>query len=422
MTYLFMAALAALVCVWLTRPLWLARLGQLAQRRAANVAAYQSRVSELESEVAAGLLTAEQAEQLKAEHASRLLLDAEAPETAVKASPRRYALTAAVTVLTLAASAAWYWQAGSWRTAALVAAAPAAAPAQGDASKTPEVQAMVAQLEKRMQAEPDKAEGWALLGRSYSVMERYKDAAEAYAKANGLSAASPNPEWLTGEGEALGLSRDRDLQGRPAQLFDAALRIAPDYNKALWYGGLAAMQGNDPATAKARLGTLAKQDLPAEIRDAVKGRLDELAQVSGQAAAMTASAPRAAASTAETPAADGAAIKLAVTVQIKPELQGKMRSDAILFVFAKAASGPPMPLAVQRIPGATLPMSLTLDDSMGMIPSLKLSQFEKWVITARLSTAGSVQVQPGDLQGSLTVAKADAGKPLTVIIDQVAGQ
>jgi len=107
-------------------------------------------------------------------------------------------------------------------------------------------------------------------------------------------------------------------------------------------------------------------------------------------------------------------------VALAPALAGKVPAGAILFVFAKAASGPPMPLAVQRLADARLPLTVTLDDSMAMAPGLKLSAFDQYVITARLSAGGSVQAQPGDLEGRAEARRATASEaPVSVTIDTV---
>ena len=418
MTYLLMAALAAMAFAWLCRPL-LSRAGTSpAARRAANVAAYETRLAEIAAETTAGLITEAEATALKQELAVRLLTDAGAASPAPGAvAPPRMVFTGLFAFVCAAVAAGWYWQAGTWRTAAQVAAAPPAAAASPTVAAVeaptgaPDVDQMVAQLEKKLAAEPANAEGWAMLGRSYTVMQRYRESAEAFAKANALTGADANPEWLTGEGEALGLARERDLLGRPAQLFEAALKIDPGYNKALWYGALAAEQGGDAALAKARYTTLLKGELPDEIRTAVQAKLGGV-EGAAPPAAVAAAEPE----TPAQPVAAGA-ISLPVTVQIAPALAAQVPANAVLFVFAKAASGPPMPLAVQRLPAAKLPLSLTLDDSMGMLPSLKLSQFDRWVITARYSGSGTVTAASGDLQGSITVGKAELGQPLSITID-----
>lgn len=403
---LMMAGLSLLAALWLSRPFWQRQLPGAQQRRAANVQAYRSRLAEIDAELAAGLLGTAEAAALKAELDARLLADAEGLEQGQVSAPRRPLPALLMSLLFVVAGGVWYWQAGSWKLDAQIAAAPPA-----DAAQPPDVLAMVAKLEARLQAEPGDAEGWAMLGRSYFVMERYGESAAAYGKANDLTQGR-NAALLTNEGEALTLARDRDLLGRPQQLFEAALALAPDDGKTLWYAGLASAQARDLPTAQARFEKLLQQELPPEIRLAVQGRLDEIAQARGLPSA-PAEATRA--------VAGNSGLELLLDVQLDPELAAAVPPGAVLFVFAKAAGGPPMPLAVQRLPGAQLPLRVRLDDSMGMTPAMKLSQFDRWLVTARLSTRGGAQAEAGDLQGSLELGAEAAGRPQLLRIRERVG-
>ena len=275
---------------------------------------------------------------------------------------------------------------------------------------------MVAQLEARLQTEPDNAQGWAMLGRSYFVMERYTDSAAAYARANDLT-EDREAAFLTGEGEALAMARDRDLLGRPQQRFEAALKLAPDDGKALWYAALASAQAGDHALAQSRFERLLGLELPESVRAAVLARLDELRTLQGIAPAPATDSLAASAPESPPSAMPG----LVLEVSLDPALAAQVPPEAVLFVFAKAAGGPPMPLAVQRLSGARLPLTVRLDDSMGMTPAMKLSQFERWVVTARLSKTGGAQAQPGDLQGSIELGREALGTPQALRIGERVG-
>lgn len=401
---LSMAALALLAALWLTHPLWRSATRAGVARRTANVLAYESRLAELKADVAAGVLPADEAAALQAEMEARLLADAAPADSAPNPqSRRRLALSAALGMALVVFAGLWYWQAGSWQLAQQIAAGPAAEPGDVD------VEAMVGSLAARLEAQPDDAEGWAMLGRSYFVLGRHPLAASAYGKANQLTDGS-NAEWLVNEGEALALSRERDLLGRPAQLFDAALTLQADYGKALWYGALADAQAGNTARAAQRLQSLLAQDLPPDLQALVLARLDELKGLSsGPAAAPVAPQPAVA-------AANGTVLN--VQVSLSPALAAQQPAKATLFVFAKAAKGPPMPLAVQKFAGATLPLTLSLDDSMAMTPAMNLSSFERYIVTARLSVAGTALPASGDLEGSVEVSRGAAGG-VTVVIDRV---
>ncbi len=407
--WLSMAALAVLAGLWLTRPLWQRGAQQGLSRKTANVAAYRSRLAELKADIAAGVLPADEAAAVQQEMELRLLDDAAAAApAATAASARRHGLALLLALLMPLTAGLWYWQAGSWRLAEEIASAPADGALPSDA----EIEAMVARLAAKLEAEPDDAEGWSMLGRSYFVMGRHAESAAAYGQANSRS-QSRNPDWLVSEGEALALSRERDLLGRPAQLFEAALALEPGHGKALWYGAMADAQVSNFGRAAERLQQLQAQELPDALRTMVAARLDELRALAGTAPSAAAAANQAAPAPATTTAA-----KLVVQVSLAPTLRSKLPANATLFVFAKAAGGPPMPLAVQKLPAATLPLSITLDDSMAMTPAMKLSQFERYVVTARLSLGGGALPVAGDLEGSAEASRGSSA-PVAIEINRV---
>jgi cytochrome c-type biogenesis protein CcmH len=403
---LLMAALLLLAAALATRPWWRGAAAATLGRRRANAAAYRTRLAELEAEREAGVVAPADFEALKSELDARLLADARGEEAAAPPpQPRRWLPVLLLTLLLAVFAGGGYVLSDSWRAQQQLQAYAVA----GD-----QVSGMVQQLVDHLQQQPDDPQGWAMLGRSYFVMQRYGEAAKAYAEAN-ARAASPDPDWLAGQGEALAFARERDLQGTPAQLFEQALQIDPDFGKALWYAGLAAAQGGDAATARAHWSKLVAQaDLPEQMRQVVQAQLQKL---NGPAEA---AAPALAAGAAPArPAAAGSGTTLDLQVSLAPELASKVPAGAVLFVFAKAEQGPPMPLAVQRLPGQQLPAEIHLDDSMAMAPSLTLSSFDRYVVTARLSGGGGAQAQSGDLEGSVHVARADAGKPVQLKIDRV---
>jgi cytochrome c-type biogenesis protein CcmH len=412
--YLLMALLALLAGLWLSRPLWRRVTPATQRRRSANVAAYRSRVAEIDADLAAGTLDAESAQRLRDEASARLLHDAEGADAQIEtaAAPRRlrWAL-GVIAVLALAAGAA-YWQSGSWRTRELIALAAH----DPQAAQQRMVNGMVAQLEGRLHEQPGDAEGWAMLGRSYIVLQRYGEAARAYARANALAIDRPRADWLVAAGAAQGMaSEDRDLTGvRP--LFEQALRLDPGNAEALWYGGLAALQMNDDGAAYGYWLKLRDQaqDLPDDVRAVLDQHLPELARKAGR----TLPAQTEVAAARAPAAAAGGGARLTVNVRLDDALKTQLKPGMTLLVFAKAANGPPMPLAVQRIDAPQLPLAVTLDDSQAMIPAMKLSAFSDWVVTARLTSSGGAQALSGDLEGSHPVARADAGTPLEIVIDR----
>jgi cytochrome c-type biogenesis protein CcmH len=106
------------------------------------------------------------------------------------------------------------------------------------------------------------------------------------------------------------------------------------------------------------------------------------------------------------------------TVRIAPQLKDRIAPDDTVFIFARAADGPPMPLAVVRKRARDLPAAFSLDDSMAMTPQMKLSSFERIVVGARVSRSGNATPQPGDLQGA-SAPVANRAEGVSVVIDGV---
>lgn len=416
--YLSMAAIVVLAAAWMSRPFWRSGSEALLRRRAANVAVYRTRLAELEAEVEAKLIEPATAEQIREELGVRLVQDADLPAEGAAPAPatRRWPAVGLLVLLLLGFSALGYWQQGSWRTQQMIETA------QRDpqAGQQLAIEDMIQRLAERLQQQPDDIDGWAMLGRSYFMLNRYAEAAQAYGEAN-RRAEPPDAGLLVGEGESLAMARDRDLTGRPRELFEAALKVEPEMGKALWYAGMAAAQAQDFHSARDHWQRLARQDqLPPELKQALDQRLAEMAGLLGEAAPLAETPAVAPGPTAEaSPAAADKPVKLRLRVALSDELAARMPPGSTLFVFAKAAEGPPMPLAVQRLTDARLPLEIILDDSMAMMPQMKLSLFDRWVVTARVSASGGVKAESGDWEGSRPVSRVESAQPIDLRIDRI---
>jgi len=100
-------------------------------------------------------------------------------------------------------------------------------------------------------------------------------------------------------------------------------------------------------------------------------------------------------------------------------LLSKVKPTDTLFIYAKAASGPAMPLAVVKKMATDLPITVTLDDSSAMTPAMKLSKFEQVSVIARISSSGSAMPQSGDLQGQLTPVNVATQQNVEIQINQI---
>lgn len=92
-------------------------------------------------------------------------------------------------------------------------------------------------------------------------------------------------------------------------------------------------------------------------------------------------------------------IQLPLRITLSKIAATSIDSNAVLFVYAKAIKGPPMPLAIQRIEHPTFPMNITLDDTMNMLPNVTLKQYRTVQLIARLSLSGAATPQSGDWIG-----------------------
>ena len=110
-----------------------------------------------------------------------------------------------------------------------------------------------------------------------------------------------------------------------------------------------------------------------------------------------------------------------VTVRLSPALASKTAPGDTVFILARAAQGPRMPLAIVRKQVRELPVTVTLDDSMAMMPEMKMSSFPDLVIGARVSKSGDAIPAPGDLEGYAPPLKAGASGPVEVVIASVVG-
>jgi cytochrome c-type biogenesis protein CcmH len=403
--WLIGAVAAAAVVAWVLRPLLTRKKVAPPSRVAANVAIYRDQARELDADLAAGTLAREDYERARAELEARALRDADQPDAptakppdtpAVEPPRRGFAWTLAAAVPL--AAVALYVLVGS----------PGAVDreAQLHASRA-QVEAMVERLAARLRENPDDANGWKLLGRSYGVMGRYAEAADAYAKA---AVRSPRDAQLLADlADVLAMARGQSLQGEPEQLALRALEIEPGNLKALALAGSAAFERKDfAAAAKHWERMLAYVEPNSEDARSIQQNVAEARSLANEKPSASSKPP----SSSKPSASSG----LRGTVSLSPQLKDKVSPDDTVFVFARAAQGPPMPLAVARVRVRDLPYRFALDDSMAMSPALKLSAFPKVVVTARVSKSGTANAQPGDLQGASAPVANDAAA-VSVVID-----
>ncbi len=382
---------------------------------ALNVAVYRDQQNELEADRRAGTLSDAQYERARMELEKRLLDDVgETPApAATRPASRAPAVILGAAVPLLAVGL--YFAVGTPRALSPVAPPPHGTNgASGKAPSAEQVEAMVAKLAERMKQNPDDPQGWAMLGRSYAVMNRYDDSAAAYAKA--VERVPDNPHLLADYADALAMARGQSLLGEPEALIMRALKIDPNHVKSLALAGTIAFDKKDFTTAIKyweKMATLVPPDT--EMARNVQGSIAEARSMAGGGTAKAPVAEKAMEKPAEKSVA-ASTTGVSGMVTLAPPLAAKVSPGDTVFIFARAAEGSRMPLAILRKKASELPIKFALDDSMAMNPAANLSSAKQVIVGARISKSGNAMPQPGDLQGA-TKAVTNAEKNITITID-----
>ncbi|MFH0934226.1 MAG: c-type cytochrome biogenesis protein CcmI [Pseudomonadota bacterium] len=408
-TFWIICALLLVVAVlFVGVPLWRGTSRNNAVARdAANLEIYRDQIAEMDADLRNGLLTPELHEQGTRELQARLLDEvhsAEQQQTPVRHPIR--VLTVVIALILPLASIGLYMQLGSRD-----AFEPQAAVGTGFGGLA-NTEAALAELEQNAAQNPEDPDVLVMLARSYVEFGRYADGARVYGD---LTKLVPDIAILWADyADALGMTHGT-LRGEPTQMLERALQLDPDNLKALALSGTAAMERGEYAAAIRHWEKL-RSHIPEESEDAqmigdgIKQAQHLLAQSKGGRAALD--------KLREAPARTLASAKasLSGTVTLSDALKGRVDPNDTLFVLARAAQGPKMPLAVIRKQVKDLPLSFTLDDSMAMSPEMSLSGFDQVVVVARISKSGNAIPQAGDMEG-LSKPIASSSKDVRIVID-----
>jgi cytochrome c-type biogenesis protein CcmH len=260
----------------------------------------------------------------------------------------------------------------------------------------------VAQLEKRLAAEPANAEGRLLLARAYMSLKKFDSARTAYAKA---VASNPDDTDLQVEyAEALMRSTvDHRFPPQAVVMLERALAQNRQSQRALFFLGMHRMQSNQPAVAAALWQELLPQLTP-EAAATLRPQVDNARELAGLP-------PLSA-------AIDAAKTLLTIELRIDPKLTGSARPGDTLYVFARGAEKGP-PIAVKRLTLARLPITVDLSDSDSPMPSTKLSSHRSVRLMARLSKSGIATAASGDLETEPVDAEVGDDAPIVLVLSRV---
>lgn len=399
-----------------------------------NLGLYEDKIAELEADLGEGRIEHEQYQQARQEIDRELLQDVpgESADTAalhygarVKRQP---GLAVMISVFLPMLALLVYMKLGmhaSTKPQFVEAMANAQAQAQAQqaqASRHPEqsgtagsIEDVTEKLAERLQSQGGGVEEWTMLGRAYKHLGQYVQSAAAYEQAMKLG---PTAQLMIEYSEALALGNNQRFTEQARQLVMRALELEPDNVNVLWFAGVAEFQAGNYRSSIEHLSRLSEQarqdpDMSRSLRiyidkarEALVAAGEELPTTDEILGASTAS---------EDAAGTGASIQ--VSIDIGADVRSRFSDSDTVFVYARAAAGPKMPLAVQRLTLNQLPATVTLDDSMAMMEGMNMSSFGSVIVSARVTRTGNAIAQAGDYIGEFKVDDVAATDAVNIQID-----
>ena len=256
-------------------------------RKEANLEVYRDQIGELDSDLRNGMIAREQYQQERDELERRLLEDVSdsstaSPQTAEAGRNIPYAIAVAIPLI----ATSFYLRVGNPAAASAPTNAASRPVAEGvmaapdTSAQQQRMEANVAALAKRLEQSPADVQGWTMLGRSYTSMERYNEAVAAFAKATALNAN--DADLWADYAFSLAMANGQSLRGRPTELVNRALKIDPQNAKALELAGSAAFEAKEYTKAIGYWQKLLdKSPANSELAQAVSERIAEARKLSG---------------------------------------------------------------------------------------------------------------------------------------------
>lgn len=403
-TFAGVAAILVLVALaWVLVPLMRVRGPGGIERTVANIDILRDQLAEIDRDLAAGTLSQSQYDQAREEVERRVLEDAVPAGVAVAPGQGSRWTAVALAVVIPIAAGLLYLQLGN-----LNAFAPPSSEPRHALSEQ-QIEGLVAKLEARLRDRPDP-EGYLILARSYMAMQRYPLAVAAYERAG--DAVMQDPDVLADYADASAAAAGGVIAGKPLELVMRALALDPNHLKALALAGTEAFNRQDFKTAIAyweRMQSVVPAD--SQYGQTIAASLAEARKLGGIGGATA----QAAAPSGEAATGGG---RVTGIVTLDPAVAAKANPDDTVFIFARAAEGPRMPLAILKRQVKDLPAQFSLDDSQAMTPTMKLSSFPQVIVGARISRTANATPQSGDLEGLSGTIKVGA-TDVAVVIDKV---
>lgn len=376
-------------------------------REEINKAIYHGKVADLEADLDKGLLDKDEYDNALADLQKVLLQDAQAVDVKQESSAGSNRLVTLVLAVSLPVLAILlYKQVSTGQFTNDVSQQQAAA------TQPQSLESAVTTLEQKLKENPDSVEGWKMLGQSYFVMQRYDDAKQAYIEALDL-VNHADPELLVLTAESSAYSNDELFADYEKSLLTKALSINPKHERALWYSGYAAYASSEYANAVKHwevLLSLVPQDRP-QVKDSLLKFLGDAREKAGIPSVVNISESE------DLNGDEKSARTINVSVQLNASINEQANSTDTLFIYARPAQGPKMPLSLSRMTVASLPVNVTLTKDMSMMPNMTIDSFDKVEVLARISKSGQAITQQGDLISQAVVVDFSVSNSADISLD-----
>lgn len=375
-------------------PLWRRHQHATVDRTALNVALYEERIRELDAQVVAGEISPDQRDATL-EEASRLLLsDTDQPERLQRRRGAPWVLVGAAGVLP-AIVAVLYLAWGNPDGLAL-------SRDMAEGGEPASLEEMITRMERITQVQPESGEAWYMLGRAYLSDQRPAEAARAFDES--LERLGDRPEVLAQLGQARFFASGNQLDSAAVAALDKALELDPNEPTALGLLGIAAFESGDYPGAisfwERLLVGMAPQSAGAQ---AIQGGIARARERMGDSGEPQVQEP-----------VGNAVIR--VRLELADGIADEVGPEAVVFIFARDAQGPPMPLVARRLQVSDLPADIVLSSSDAMLPDVKLTEGQTLQLNARLSPTGDVM--QGTHEGRIDQVTVGDGEQATLVIDQ----
>ncbi|MBQ4857997.1 c-type cytochrome biogenesis protein CcmI [Pseudoalteromonas sp. MMG007] len=339
----------------------------------------------------------------------RRLLNELSPEKSLnsKGNNRIFALTGAAFVIAL--TSVFYTFTGSeqqiaaWHDAMdnLADYGERAVMQKGEPLSQNELQAFALALRTKLSETGDDEVAWMLLGRVAMSLNEFDMAQQSFDKA--LQMNPDNMQVLISFSQVLLLEGSEANMSRAAGMLSKVLKVEPTNLDAISLLALIAYERKDWPQAKAAfevlLASMQKNDTRYEMISERIADINQQMQAEGSVLPVTTQSV------------------INVTVKLADELKAQQPQNGILFVFAKAAQGSPMPLAVLKLEEYSFPVSVKLTDANAMVAGLNLSSAQDIVISARISKDETVMPSSGELEGFSDILVREDVSDFTLTID-----